>query len=219
MTDATSEGNAPTLHPAEHRGYRELYAASRHLLTRWRKLAEATSDTDFAAVLEEAARGVRELLEALEKRTAPYGLHGRPSAQGLGAGLGEVRSAVLDRSIDTGVAVRLAVLDVEHVATLLAQLAKLAAARGDSELEEFCVDWKQRLRPEVKAVRKAAVRLGGDPDRVARPLDSSPIGQAMHRAGWAIGTLGEWVDRRSARAPEIRGAGEPVARADRSNRR
>ncbi|MGZ5332454.1 MAG: hypothetical protein ACXWD7_00925 [Solirubrobacterales bacterium] len=190
-----AETRAPRLHPAEHRAYRELYAAARQLLSRWSRLSEAIADTEYAGAIDNAALRVRELLEALEPRTAGYELHGRPAAQGVGARIGDVRSAVVDRSLDTGMAVRLAVLDIEHVVTLLGQLASLARARGDDDLERFCTEWEKRLRPEVKAVRKAAVELGGDPDRTARPLDDSPLGQAIHRAGWALGTLGEWFDR------------------------
>jgi len=138
---------------------------------------------------------VRALLDALEPRTAAFDLHGWPAAQGIGARMGDVRSAVIDRSMDTGMAVRFAVLDIEHVVTLLGHLAALARARGDDEMEHFCGDWAKRLRPQVKHVRKAAIDLGGDPDRAARPLDDSAIGQAIHRAGWALGTLGEWFDR------------------------
>jgi hypothetical protein len=94
--------------------------------------------------------------------------------------------------------VRWAVLDIEHVVTLLAQLAALAEARGDEELALFCGGWAKRLRPEVKAVRKSAIKLGENPDVAARPLDSSTLGQAVHRAGWAFGTLGEWFDKRAA---------------------
>jgi hypothetical protein len=192
------EAEAARLHPAEHRAYRELYAASRQLLSRWSRLSEAIADTEYAGTIDNAALRVRELLEALEPRTAGYDLHSRPAAQGIGARIGDVRSVVVDRALDTGMAVRLAVLDIEYIVTLLGQLAALARARGDEDLERFCTEWEQRLRPEVKAVRKAAIELGGDPDRAARPLDDSPLGQAIHRAGWALGTLGEWFDRRAA---------------------
>jgi hypothetical protein len=157
--------------------------------------------TESGTALETGAHEVNGLLAALEPLTARYGLHGRPSAQGIGTGLGEARAAVVDRAVDTGAAIRLAVLDIEHIATLLAHLAMLAAARNDRELEEFCGRWQKRLRAQVKAVRKAAVGLGSDPDRAAEPLDPSAVGHLLHRAGWAFGTLGEWIDSQTARAP------------------
>ena len=186
---------AHALHPAEHRAYRELYATSRQLLNRWRRLAEALDGTEMAPALEAGSVTVRELLEELEPRTEAYDLHGGPAAHGAGATLAGLRSAVVDRSVDTGLAARMAVLDAEHITTLVLQLAELALARRDEDQAAFCVDWARRLRPVVKDTRRAAVALGSDPERAAAPLDSSLLGQAIHRAGWAVGTVGEWVDR------------------------
>jgi hypothetical protein len=198
----SDEGEGRRLHPAEGRGYRELYAACRHLLERWRRLAEAVADTDAATMIDGASVHIRELLESLPAETTRYDLHGKPAAEGVGARLGDVRSVVLDKGLDTGPAIRLAVLDIDHVVTLLGHLAALARARGDQRLERYCGDWVKRLRPQVKAIRMAAIELGGDPDRAAQPLDSSPLGQVVHRAGWALGTLGEWFDRRVGRSTE-----------------
>ncbi len=189
-----------TLHPAEHRGYRELYLTSRQLLVRWGHLAEALDDTPVADSLSRGAGIVRELLDELVPRTENYGLYGGPAAQGAGATLAELRSAVVDRSVDTGLAARMAVLDVEHLTTLLLQLSELARARGDDELEIFNASWARQMRAVVNDTRAAVVSLGADPDRVAAPLDHSMIGQVIHRAGWAVGTLGEWVDQRVARS-------------------
>ncbi len=195
----SEENAAQTLHPAEHRAYRELHLAARQLLSRWRRLAAALADTDVGPALENGSLRVREMLGALEQQTARYGLYGRPAAQGIGARVGGARAAVVDRSVDSGMAARLAVLDIEHVTTLLGHLAEIAAARGDRDLWRFCRDWEKRLRPEVDSIRKAAVALGEDPDRAAQPLDSSPLGRAAHGAGWVFGTIGEWFDRRVGR--------------------
>jgi hypothetical protein len=188
------------LHPAEHRGYRELYLTSRQLLVRWEHLAEALDGTPVADSLSGGAAVVRELLDELGPRTEQYGLHGGPAAQGAGATLAQLRTTVVDRSVDTGLAARMAVLDVEHLTTLLLQLAELARARGDDELEIFNASWARQMRPVVNDTRAAVVSLGADPDRAGAPLDPSMIGQAFHRAGWAVGTLGEWVDQRVARS-------------------
>jgi len=193
-----SSGHHSELHPAEHRAYRELYLSSRQLLNRWGRLSEALEDTPVSPVLEMGAASVREMVDALEPRTEAYDLHGGPAAHGAGATLAGIRSAVVDRSVDTGLAARMAVLDIEHVTTLLLQLAELALSRNDEDQAAFCVEWAKRLRPVVKDARRAVVALGKDPDRIAAPLDPSAIGQAIHRAGWAVGTVGEWVDRRVA---------------------
>jgi hypothetical protein len=183
------------LHPAEHRAYRELYFACRQLIDRWRRLSAALDDTIVREPLEHASAQVQGLLTALERETPRYGLHGGVMAQGLGSRIAELRAAVGDRAGDTGMVVRLAVLDIEHIATLLAHLRELASARGDTGLAEFCDEWASMMRTEVKAVRKAAVRLGRTPDRAAAPLDDSPLGRAAHGVGWVFGSIGEAVDR------------------------
>jgi hypothetical protein len=196
------EQTGSSLHPAEHRAYRELYLTGRQLLVRWERLAEALEDTPVAPALIRGSETVRELITELRPRTEAHGLHGGPAAQSAGSTLASVRSGILDRSFDTGLAARMAVLDVEHVTTLLLQLAELARARGDGELEAFDAGWAKRMRSVVKDARAAVVALGADPDRVAAPLDTSAIGQAIHRAGWAVGTVGEWIDRRVAHHDE-----------------
>lgn len=197
-TDRVTEeqpAEAPKLHPAEHRAYRELYVSCRQLINRWGRLVAALEGTPMAGTLEHSAATVNRLLDELGPRTEAYDLYGGVAAQGFGARIADVRGAVTDRSVDTGMVMRLAVLDIEHVTTLLLQLAQLAVARGDDELAGFCAEWAARMRPEVKAVRKAAVGLGADPDRAAAPLDASLLGKAAHSAGWVMGSVGEAVDR------------------------
>jgi hypothetical protein len=184
-----------SLNPAEHRAYRELYASCRQLINRWRRLAPALEGTAAAKTLEKGSGQIEELLAELGPTTASYGLHGRPTASVIGARIAGVRSAVVDRAADTGMVVRFAVLDVEHVATLLTQLTELARARKDDKLAEFCETWGKRIRNEVNAMRRAAVTLGSEPQRAAAPLDDSLATRATHRVGWVFGSIGEAVDR------------------------
>jgi hypothetical protein len=120
-------------------------------------------------------------------------------AQGVGARIADLRAAVADRGADTGLVVRFAVLDMEHLTTLLRQLAELARTRSDRDLAGFCELWAARLESELGALREAAVELGADPDRAAAPLDDSLLGRSAHRVGWLIGSVGETVDRIFAR--------------------
>jgi hypothetical protein len=193
-----AEDSNRELHPAEHRAYRELYASSRQLVRRWGRLMGALAGTPSAAALERGRDRVEGLLTALGSHTAVYQLHGEPMALGVGARLADVRAAVTDRSVDTGMVMRFAVLDIEHVATLLGHLGELAKARGDDEAASFCSGWESSIRPEVDATRAAAVLLGASPDLAAGPLDSSPLGRAAHGAGWVAGWVGETVDRLNA---------------------
>jgi hypothetical protein len=194
-----TEDPAPDqLHPSEHRAYRELYVGSRQLMSRWRRLGEALADTECGPVFDRGRARITQLVDALEPTTAAYGLYGGPAAQGMGARIGDVRGAVADRSVDTGMVARQAVLDIDRLATLLGQLAELAGARSDAKLAAFCREWEAAIRPEVDAARDAAVALGSDPDRVAAPLDDSALAQVAHGAGWVMGSVGEAVDRIAA---------------------
>jgi hypothetical protein len=186
------------LHPAEIRGYRELYLTGRQLVARWRRLAKGLEGTGAEDALRGAVQTVDEMLLALEPLTARHGLHSRLAAQGTGARIGSARSLVVDRFLERNQALRLAVGDLEHVLTLLAYLAKVSEGGGHTELAEFCRSWERRLVPHANAVRRVAVDGGADPDAAIEPLDGSAIGRAAHRSAWAIGTIGEWIDRRVA---------------------
>jgi hypothetical protein len=183
------------LHPAEHRAYRELYAASRQLITRWKRVGSALDGTAVGERLANGAAETSVLLTELAPRTANYGLYGSPTAQGMGARIADLRTALVDRGGDTGLVVRSAVLDMEHVTTLLRHLAELARARGDRNMAGFCEEWAARLESTLDAVREAAVELGADPDRTSAPLDNSVVNRAAHGVGWVFGSIGEAVDR------------------------
>src|SRR5204862_267462 len=116
-----------------------------------------------------------------------------------GAILRAVRGAVLDRFLERNQALRLAIDDLEHLATLLGYLASVSEARRDPKLPEFCRSWERRLRRRLGAIRRAAFELGSDPDAAVRPLDPSAAGRAAHGLAWAVGSVGEWTDRRLAR--------------------
>jgi hypothetical protein len=190
---------AVPLHPAENRGYRELYLTGRQMVSRWERLAGLLADTAAADPVRKAADSVGRMLEELEPLTARHGLHAKLAAEGSGARIGAVRSAVFDRFLERNQAVRLALADLEHVTTLLAYLAEVSQTRGDAELPEFCRSWERRLRRQLGAARKAAIDMGTDPDAAVKPLDASKVGRAAHGAAYAAGTMGEWVDRRVAR--------------------
>jgi hypothetical protein len=187
------------IHPAENRGYRELYLTGSQLAGRWSKLAEALAGTPAAEPLRKTADAVDTMLSKLEPLTARHGLYSRLAAQGTGARLGFARAAVGDRFLERNQALRLALDDLEHVANLLAYLATVSETRGDAELPEFCRSWERRMRRHLGAARRAAVALGQDPDAAIAPLDSSPVGRAAHGAAFAAGSVGEWVDRRVAK--------------------
>jgi hypothetical protein len=187
------------LHPAENRGYRELYVSAAYAAKRLGRLATSLDGDDAREPIQKAAEYLGKLLDELGPLTARHDLHGSVAAQGGGGNLGAVRGAVFDRFLERNQALRLVVDDLEHVATLLAYLANVSEGRGDTKLPEFCRSWERRMRRQEGAVRKAAVELGTRPDAAIEPLDDSPTGRAAHRVAWAFGTVGEWTDRQVAR--------------------
>ncbi len=187
------------LHPAENRGYRELYLSGRLATKRLGRLAIAFDGTPARDPLQKGWESISRLLDELGPVTARLDLHGGVAAQQGGANLGTVRGAVFDRFLERNQALRFAVEDLERVTTLLGYLAAVSETRGDPVLPEFCRSWERRLRRQVSATRKAAIELGSDPDAAIEPVDPSPAGRAAHRVAWAAGTVGEWTDRQLAR--------------------
>jgi hypothetical protein len=189
----------PKLHPAEHRAYRELYVVSRHLIHHWARVGTLLEGMPVGESLQRGAAEAQRLIDELTPRTEAYGLHGGPMAQGLGAGLADLRTGIADRGADTGLVVRFAVLDAEHLTTLLRQLAELARAREDHDLAGFCEEWAVRFESQLDAVRQGAVELGAHPDRVAAPVDDSLLNRAAHGIGWTFGAVGEGIDKLAGR--------------------
>jgi hypothetical protein len=185
------------LHPAENRGYRELFLTAQEAQTRLSRLAEHLDDEPRAAV-EKAHAALAELLEELKPALARYDLHAELAARGGGARIGMVRAAILDRFLERNQALRFAVDDLEHVTTLLAYLATVSGTRRAKKLTELCQGWERKMRRHVGAVRKAAVELASDPDAAIEPLDPSPVGKAAHATAVAAGTAGEAFDRQAA---------------------
>lgn len=189
------------MHPVEHRGLRELYAMSRRLRDHWRALAARidAGAPEQAQLLREGSDVVRALIGELTDVTAERGLHGRPLAQGLGARLAGLHNGLLDNALDINQALRFAALDVVHVVTLLDFLARASAQDADPDLEAFLTRWAARMRAQEEAIRAMAVALAEQPDLAIERAEPGVAGRIGHGAASAIGTLGEWVDRRAAR--------------------
>jgi hypothetical protein len=185
------------LHPAENRGYRELYAFARSIADHWPRLAERMSGSSADRPLRDGAAAAHDLLRDLEQRTPEYGLYGKPAAQGVGANLASARRNVRDRFLERNQALRFAVSDVQHVVTLLGFLEQVARSRGDDSLRAFCSDQRARLMPVERTVRAAAIELGSSPDEAIEPLDRSGAGRVAHGAAYAFGSVGEWLDKRA----------------------
>ncbi|MGH2840481.1 MAG: hypothetical protein ACRDKY_06610 [Solirubrobacteraceae bacterium] len=190
------------MHPAEHRGLRELYVSARHLRQHWRKLADRL-DAVGAGGADELRAGsdeARALLSELTDVTAARGLWGKPAAQGLGARVAGMRNVLFDPTLEVNQALRFAVLDVQHVVTLLAYLARLAAHREDEELQAFLTLWEERMRKHEDTLRSLAIAHGDTPDEAILPSTPGLAGRAGHGIVGKIGTVGEWFDGRTGRS-------------------
>jgi hypothetical protein len=192
----------PDLHPAQNRGLRELVATTRHLADHWRTLAPrfaGDSSTRAGGVLGDGADKAHALISDLTPLMEARGLYGGAAAHSVGKSLAGSRSRVGDRFLERNQALRTAVLDVQHVVTLLGYQAAAADEQGDEELARALRHHERELLSVERAARRAAVRLGTTPDTAIERLDPSPAGRVAHGAANAVGTLGEWVDRRRGR--------------------
>jgi hypothetical protein len=188
-----------SLHPAQNRGFRELVAASRRSTEHLEALGKRfESHQRVHDACEDGAATTREMLHALRPAIAAHDLHGGSAAQGVGASAARAQSGVRDRFLERNQAIRLGVLDVQHVTTLLAYLEGISATVGTIDLAELCHEWKGEMERVEERMRAAAVAIGKDPDYAIEPLDPSMLGRAAHSAQYWFGTFGEWFDRRSA---------------------
>ena len=194
------------LYRAEHRALRELYAVARQLCGHWERLAERIGGPP-ANVLRRGGDACYGLLDELAGRTEEHGLHGFPAAQGVGGRLAGVRNNAGDLLLERNQAMRVAVLDIQHLTTLLGYLGQLAATRGDEQLAGFHRRWEARLREVEAEARQAAIELGCEPAAAIVPADQGPLGRAGHHVANVVGTAGEALDA------------SPVGRAARRFRR
>ena len=194
------------LYRAEHRGLRELHAATRHLAVHWEKLA-GRLEGRLGTVLRAGAVAARELLAGLEAETQARRLESFPAAHGAGSRAAGLRNSAGDLLLERNQAARGAVLDAQHVSTLLGYLNRLATARGDEELAAFHAGWEERMRAVEEEARAAAIGLGCEPADAVTPAEQGPLGRAGHRVAASVGAAGEALDA------------SPVGRAARRFRR
>jgi ATP-dependent protease HslVU (ClpYQ) peptidase subunit len=183
------------MHPAQHRALRELYVFTRQLAQHWRTLAERLGGAE-GEVLKTGAGAAASVLDEIVAATAERDLHVAGAAR-FAARVLSTRP-VSDRVLERNQAMRVAALDVQHVLMLCGYAAALAASTGDADLQAACARWERKLRQHERAVRRAAIALGERPDEAIAPADASPAGRAGQKLNAAIGTVGEWVDRRAA---------------------
>jgi hypothetical protein len=190
------------MHAAAHRGLRELHVSARAMARHWSTLGARLGGPE-GELLQAGAADARALVTELAQATAARGLPADLAAAS-GGRLASPRAPVPDHVLERGQALRLALLELQHVVTLLGYLRELVARDHDNALHALLTRWEAALAHDEASVRAAAVALGARPDDAIAPADDSALGRAGARAAWALGAVGEWVDRRAGPRPSRR---------------
>src|SRR3954452_17647540 len=183
------------MHSAEHRALRELRVYGTQLHRHWERLGRRMAGPE-AALLAGGANDAGAMLAELDEVASRYDVPTRPAAELTGR-VAKARPGAPDHLLERNQALRYAVLDAQHCATLLAYAAALAAARGDEALRARLAGWEERLAGHARAVREAAVALGGRPDDAVAPAIATAAGRIGQQVAAGGGALGEWIDRRA----------------------
>jgi hypothetical protein len=195
-----SDAPLPPLHPAQNRGLREAYATARHLERHWSSLAGRVSSQE-AVVLRGGVVAAESLVAELEPAAGSRGLAFQPAARSLGRGLAGARAELVDRALERNQALRWALLEAQHLVTLLRYQAAVADSRGDAELSALCARHADGIAEVAGAAAQLVEDLGRRPDEAVAPLVADRTGDVGHRMATAIGSLGEWLDRQLGRRP------------------
>lgn len=179
------------MHAARHRALRELGAFARQMSDHWEALA-ARIDGPPAKALTAGAKAASKVLDAVRPLASDRGLEIGPAAMSAGR-FARARPPVPDAVLERNQAVRFALLDAEHLLTLIEYVGALSGTEGDTELEEACSEWKAVIKKPARAARRAAIGLGKEPDVAVLPISK---GQKLT---YVIGWLGEATDRRRKR--------------------
>jgi hypothetical protein len=185
------------VHPAENRVLRELWALSGSLQRHWASLGARLADAEpeAAAILRDGAAATAGMRAALRDALTARDFYAETLAETAGR-LVSPRMGVPDVVLERNQALRFAVLDVQHVVTTLGYAARLAGTRGDEDLRALLARAERDLAPFERRLRAAAAELGTRPDDAIAPASPTAAGRAGQRVGWAIGAVGEAVDRR-----------------------
>jgi len=180
------------MHPARHRALRELGAFARQMSDHWATLA-GRMDDPAAKALADGAAAASVVLDAVRPMASTRDLEIGRAALGAGR-VARARPPIPDAVLERNQALRFALLDAEHLVTLIKYVGALSATEGDAELEQACADWAAAIQKPTSAAKRAAIGLGKDPDAAIEPISK---GQKL---SLALGWLGEATDRRRKRS-------------------
>jgi hypothetical protein len=184
------------MHSAEHRALRELRVFGTQLERHWEHLAGRIGGAE-AGLLAAGAADARAMLAEVGAAAAARGVPTRPAAALTGR-LTSARPPAPDHLLERNQALRYALLDAQHCATLLRYAAGLAGAGGDEALRALLERFAGRLDGHASAVRDAVVALGARPHEAVAPAIPNVAGRLGQRLAASGGALGEWIDRRAS---------------------
>jgi hypothetical protein len=148
------------MHSAEDRALRELRVFGTRLASHWEQLGRRLDGAE-AERLAVGAADAHAMLTEIGAAAAARDVPTHPAAALTGR-LTSARPMAPDHLLERNQALRYALLDVQHCATLLAY----AAARGDEELRALLSGWQEG---HERAVRAAAIALAARPDDATAP--------------------------------------------------
>ena len=161
------------LYRAEHRALRELYAVARQLCGHWERLAERIGGPP-ATVLRRGPAPATSCSTSWPAAPRSTGCTASRPPRAPAAAWPGVRNNAGDLLLERNQAMRVAVLDVQHLTTLLGYLGRLATTRGDEQLAGFHLRWEARLRELENEARDAAIELGCEPAAAVVPGRPGP---------------------------------------------
>lgn len=189
----------PDLHPTEHRGYRELHLSLKSLQQHWTRLAGCIGEGDCVDVLRFGAHRAGTLMRELRTVTESLSVYGGPQALAAGRLAAAFQNFVRDPFLEINQAVRLAILDAEHIANLLAYLAAAADRRDDNERGAFFTRWAGRFRDLQEKLRESALSMIENPEFCIRPVYRTLPGRVAQQIVVLLGNVGETADHHLSR--------------------
>src|SRR3954454_9587701 len=167
------------MHSAEHRALRELRVFGTQLERHWEHLAGRIGGAE-APLLAARAADARAMVAEVGAAAAARGVPTRTPAA-FARRLTSARPPAPDHLLERNQALRFALLDVWHCATLLRYAASLAATRGDDELRALLERFAGRLDHHGPAVPAPPLPPGPRPDDAVSPAIPTAAGRAGRR--------------------------------------
>jgi hypothetical protein len=158
--------------------FRELFqtekSAKLHSTREADRLGDGPPAAALRAVVEHATRVLNELPGLAEKNDLPVSAAG----MALGVFLSNCRQFAVDHLVEAERSYRGTLIGVRHGVDLVELIGKVAKAKDNSELSEWCATWLQERKPLVEQLVQALQWFAENPDKAtSRPLTLKVLGR------------------------------------------